>query len=182
MLTPATCWYFGLAFRSENSVNETAMNGNVYEIQKGLFKGRSSNSKTGRMKNGKIRVLLVQEEMPLAMWMVFVLTRVGCDVDAVHTAKKGLKLASEKKFDLIALDTKFSDACGFSLCSELKQRHISRKTPIIFISASPDPGSIAESKTRGAVDYITKPFEITDFIYRIILHARAKPTRTGTSV
>ena len=151
------------------------MNGNIYEIQAALFKGRSSGSKTGSMKNGKIRVLLVEDETPLAMMMVFALTRIGCDVVAVHTGKKGLELAREQRFDLITLDIKLPDANGLDLCSELKQRHISRNTPIIFISGSSSPEDIAEGKKRGAADYITKPFDITDFIYRIVHHAKALP-------
>jgi DNA-binding response OmpR family regulator len=134
------------------------------------------------MKNGKIRVLLVENETPLAMMIVFSLTRIGCDVDAVHTGRKGLALAHKQKFDLIALDTKLPDTDGFSLCSELKRRRISQKTPIIFIFPSPAPEEIAESKKRGAVDYITKPFDMTDFIYRIVLHAKVKPCKPDVSV
>ena len=160
-------------------MNKKAMNGNFYEMRSGLFKGRSSNCERSSVNNGKIKVLLVEDEMPLAMIMVFALTRVGCDVDAVHTGKKGLKLASEKTFDLITLDIKLPDANGLDLCSELKERHISRKTPIIFISASPAPEDIAESKKRGAVDYITKPFDTTEFIYKVIYHARARGETEG---
>jgi PleD family two-component response regulator len=165
----------------KDSMNGKAMNGNVYKIQvqAGSFKGRCS--RTSGIKNGKIRVLLVENEMPLAMMMVFALTRVGCDVEAVHTGKKGLALAFEQRFDLIALDAKLPDMDGFNLCSELQQRRISRKTPIIVIFPDPDPENIAESSKRGAVDYIVKPFDMTDFIYRIVLHARAKSSQDTIS-
>jgi two-component system OmpR family response regulator len=156
----------------KDSMNGKAMSGNVYEMRAGLFKGRSSVGKTG-----KIKVLLVENETPLAMMMVFALTHAGVDVDAVHTAKKGIALACKQKFDLIALDTKLPDMDGFDLCSELRQRRISRKTPIILIFPSPAPEDIAESKRRGAVDYIVKPFDMTDFVYRIVLHARVKPSQ-----
>lgn len=152
------------------------MNGNVYEMQSGMFKGRSSGCETGSMKYGKIRILVVEDDTPLAMMMVFALTHAGCDVDAVHTGKKGLELAREHRFDLITLDIKLPDINGFDLCSELKQRHISRSTPIIFIFASPAPEDIAESKKRGAVDYITKPFDMTDLIYRVIFQCQGKAT------
>lgn len=160
------------------------MSGNVYEIQvqAGLFKGRSSNFKTGSAKKCNIKVLLVENETPLAMMIVFALTRVGFDVDAVHTGKKGLALAKEQRFDLIALDTKLPDADGLGLCSELRQRHISRKTPIIFISANPASEDITESKKRGVVDYIVKPFDMTDFIYRVVFHAKVKPMQPDVSV
>jgi CheY-like chemotaxis protein len=122
----------------------------------------------------KTRVLIVEDEAPLMMLMVHILTRVGCDVTAAHTGKKAIELAAERKFDLITLDLELPDTTGFEICSELKQRHISWKTPVIFISASPCPEDIDEAKKRGAVDYMTKPFEVTDFIYKVIYHARAR--------
>jgi DNA-binding response OmpR family regulator len=66
------------------------------------------------------------------------------------------------------------DSSGFVLCTELKQRHISRNTPIVFISASPSLEDLAESQKRGAVDYITKPFAHDDFIRRIVHHAKTQ--------
>jgi DNA-binding response OmpR family regulator len=124
--------------------------------------------------NGKKRILVVEDELPLAFLMVHVLTRVGCDVQMATTGKKAMELATEKHFDLITLDITLPDADGFSICSELKERHISRNTPVIFVSAKPGETDIQEGMRRGAVDYITKPFDVTDFIYRVISHAKVK--------
>ena len=129
--------------------------------------------------NKKTKILIVEDEAPLMMLMVSLLTRVGCDVQAAHTGKKAMELAAERKFDLITLDLELPDATGFEICSELKQRHISYKTPVIFISASPCQQDIDEAKKRGAVDYVTKPFEITEFIYKVIYHAKASQQLHG---
>ena len=153
------------------------MDGNVFDIRAGWFQGRGPHRKKDRMKIGRIRVLIIENETLLAMMMVFTLTRLGCNVDAVHTAKKGLALARKQSFDVIALDIKLPDAGGLEVCSELKTRHLSRKTPVIFISSSFSPEEIAEGKSLGAVDYLTKPFDMTDFIYRVVFHAKAKSPR-----
>jgi DNA-binding response OmpR family regulator len=121
----------------------------------------------------KTRILIVEDDTPLAMLMITVLMRVGFEVEAAHSGKKALELATEYKFDLITLDIGLPDANGFEICSELKQRHISRHTPIIIVSANPLPGDMAEGTKRGAVDFITKPFDITDFIYKVIFHTKA---------
>jgi DNA-binding response OmpR family regulator len=123
---------------------------------------------------GKAKILIVEDELELAFLMTLVLTRVGCDVEAVCTGKKAMKLASETKFDLITLDIELPDMSGFEVCTKLKERHISRNTPVIFISARPCATDIQEGMKRGAVDYITKPFDLTDFIYRVILCAKIK--------
>lgn len=123
----------------------------------------------------KRKILIVEDEIALACLMIAALTRAGCDVEAACTGKKAMKIAAENRFDLITLDIKLPDVSGFELCSELKQRHISRNTPIIFVSGSHSPEDMAEGRKLGAVDYIAKPFEITDFVYRIVRHAKTPP-------
>lgn len=128
--------------------------------------------------SNKTKILIVEDEIPLALLMVDVLSRVGCDVEIATTGKKGMEMAKDTKFDLITLDISLPDADGFVLCSELKERHISRNTPVIFISAKPCETDFQEGMRRGAVDYITKPFDVTDFIYRVISHAKVKACQT----
>jgi DNA-binding response OmpR family regulator len=122
----------------------------------------------------KTKILVVEDETPVAMMMVHILTRAGCDVQAAHTGRKGMELALETKFDLITLDVDLPDINGFDVCSELKLRHISRNTPIVFISARPFEENKERSLEVGAADYITKPFEADDFIFRIISLAKIK--------
>jgi DNA-binding response OmpR family regulator len=121
------------------------------------------------------KILIVEDEMPLAMLMINVLTMVGCDVEAAHTGKKALEKAAETKFDLITLDISLPDADGFFLCKELKQRHISRNTPVIFISASPHEDHRQQSLRLGAVDYIEKPFNAGNFVSRLLSHIKKTP-------
>ena len=143
-----------------------SQNGRIEQRLHGLF-----------MKN-RTKVLIVEDELQLAFLMTNVLTRIGCDVETVCTGKKAMELASEIKFDLITLDIGLPDVSGFEVCTKLKERHISRNTPVIFISARPCETDIQEGMKRGAADYITKPFEVTDFVYRIILHAKVKTNQT----
>jgi DNA-binding response OmpR family regulator len=135
-------------------------------------KSKSYEPRHGFMK-GKTRILIVEDETPLACWMMSVLMHAGCDVETARTGKRAIDLASENRFDLITLDIKLPDTNGFEICRELRQRHISRRTPVIFISASSREEDMAEAKEKGAVEYITKPFEVTDFIYKVIYHAKA---------
>ena len=123
----------------------------------------------------KPNILIVEKETPVAMMMVHVLSRAGCNTLVARTGEKGMKLAQENKFDLIVLDVDLPDISGFEICRELKQRHYSRHTPVVFISGRPCEQDIQSALELGAVDYIIEPFEETDFIFRII--SRVK--RTG---
>jgi DNA-binding response OmpR family regulator len=46
------------------------------------------------------------------------------------------------------------------------------QTPIVFVSGQPCEQDVQQGLELGAADYITKPFEMTDFIFRIISHAK----------
>jgi DNA-binding response OmpR family regulator len=124
----------------------------------------------------KSKILIVEGEVPLAMLMISVLTMVGCNVEAAHTGLKALEKAAETKFDLITLDISLPDTNGFFLCEKLKQRHISRNMPVIFISADPCDEDREQSLKLGAVDYIEKPFEPGNFVSRLFSHLEKAPT------
>ena len=106
----------------------------------------------------KAKILIVEDELPLACLMVAALTQAGCNVEAACTGEKAMKIASQNRFDLITLDIELPDITGFEICSELKQRHISRNTPIVFVSGKCSLEDQQRGLDAGAVDYITKPF------------------------
>ena len=120
----------------------------------------------------KKRILVVEDEMPVALMMVFLLTRAGYAVTTACNGQEGMRLATATPFDLITLDVDLPGIKGFEICRELKQRHISHRTPIIFITGRADEESRQHAFELGAVDYIEKPFEATNLIFRIANHIR----------
>ncbi|MGA9779020.1 MAG: response regulator [Verrucomicrobiia bacterium] len=124
------------------------------------------------MKN-KLKILIVEDDTPLAMMMVHVLTRAGCDVVVANTGRKGMELAQENKFDIITLDIDLTDINGFEICRELKQKHHSRHTPVVFVSGRPCEQDIQRGLELRAVDYITKPFGV-EFVPRLLSHIQGK--------
>jgi len=122
----------------------------------------------------QVKVLLVENTTAVAMLMTYLLSSAGCDVVVARTGEKGLEMALKSQFDLIALNRDLSDLDGFHICSELKQRHFSRHTPIVFIAGQPCETDRRHALGLGAADYIARPFEVTDFIFRIVSHAKAK--------
>ena len=126
---------------------------------------------------GKAKILIIEDDTPVAMMMVNVLSRAGCDVQVANTGQKGMELARENKFDLITLDVDLPDISGFEICSELKQRHLSYHTPIVFVSGRPCENDRQRGLDLGAVDYITKPFDARDFVSRLLSQVgRARET------
>jgi len=106
--------------------------------------------------------------MPIALLMVNLLSRAGCDVELARTGKAGIAFAQESKFDLITLEVDLPDISGFGICSDLKQRHYSRHTPVVFVSAHSSLEDQQHGLDVGAADYITKPFETFEFAPRLL--------------
>jgi DNA-binding response OmpR family regulator len=119
----------------------------------------------------KAKILIVEDDAPLAKMLAFLLTRAACEVSVAHTGKEGMQLAQESKFDLITLDIDLPDMNGFEICREIKQRHFSRQTPVVFVSGRPCEQDIKRGLEVGAVGYITKPFGM-EFATRLLSHIK----------
>jgi len=91
----------------------------------------------------------------------------------VMTAKSGkiaLKRVAYVKPDLILLDVNMPGMDGFETCLHLKQNEATKDTPIIFITAKVETVDKVKGLEIGAVDYITKPFQIKEVIARVNKH------------
>lgn len=117
---------------------------------------------------GKVKILLVESETPLAMMLVASLAQAGCDVQVARTGEKGMELAFEQRFDVIILDADSPTVNAMEICSELKQRHISYQTPIVFIRSRATIEDQQRAFELGAADFIEKPFDVKDFISRVL--------------
>lgn|SRR5665213_1242079 len=126
--------------------------------------------------NRKSRILIVEDDMPVAMMMLFLLTRADCEATVATTEKKAMQLAEEGNFDLITLDVDLPDGNGFEICSRLKEHPRLRNTPVVFVSARCLIEDQQHGLDVGAADYITKPFETFEFAPRLLSHI--KPLRT----
>ena len=119
--------------------------------------------------NLKAKILIVEDDMPVAMMIAHLLTRAKCEVVVASTAKKGMQLAENGNFSLVTLDIHLPDSNGFEVCSRLKKNPRLRETPIVFVSG-PCGQDLQRSIDAGAADYIAKPFETLEFASRILAH------------
>ena len=122
--------------------------------------------------NRVVKILIVEDDMPVAMMIAYLLTRAQCEVAFAHTAKKGMQLAEAGDFDLITLDVDLPDGNGFNLCGHLKAHPRLSGTPIVFVSARCCIEDQQHGLDVGAADYITKPFETFEFASRLLSHIK----------
>ena len=122
----------------------------------------------------KARILVIENEPAVLMMVVSRLTQAGCDVEAAWNAQAGMQKARTGDFDLITLEIDLPGMNGFEMCRRLKGNSRLSDTPVVFVSWRDSFEDQQQGLELGAADYITKPFEMTDFIFRIISNAKPK--------
>ena len=92
---------------------------------------------------------------------------IECDGIIWHSemfGKNSVKLATEYKPDLILLDLDLPDIHGNIVLIQLKANPKTRNIPVVVISADALPKQIEQMLQAGAMDYLTKPFDVDEFI------------------
>ncbi len=82
------------------------------------------------------------------------------------------KSAKIKKPALILADIHMPEMSGYEFCKILKEDETLKPVPVIFISALHESSSKGEAFSCGGVDYITKPFQLTEVLARVDIHLR----------
>lgn len=94
---------------------------------------------------------------------------------------KAIEYTKSNRLDLILLDILMPEMDGFEVCQRLKENPVTRMVPIIFITAIDDPDHKRKGLEIGAVDYITKPFDISEVRARVKTHLSLKITQEELS-
>lgn len=101
----------------------------------------------------------------------------GFEIAVATNGEEAIDWANSDDFDLILLDIMMPGVDGFQVCNVLKSTEKTRNIPIIFLTAKIDIESILSGFDRGAVDYITKPFNSAELLARVKTHIELKKAR-----
>ena len=83
-----------------------------------------------------------------------------------------LEMVLEEPPDLILLDIMMPGMDGFEVCEKLKTIPATAQIPFIFLSGKSDKEDIDKGMELGALDYIIKPFDLTDVQDRVRKHLK----------
>ncbi|MDC7224351.1 MAG: response regulator, partial [Spirochaetales bacterium] len=89
------------------------------------------------------------------------------DVIIARDGNQALRIVSRKKPDLILLDIVMPLMDGYEVCSELKSNPETTNIPVIFLTGLANQLDKSRGFNLGAVDYITKPFNIVEVKARV---------------
>jgi DNA-binding NtrC family response regulator len=130
-----------------------------------------SSSETGR-----IRLLLVDDEVGFATVMAKRLNRRDIEVTTAHNGSQGIQSLRQSKFDIAVLDLKMEDMDGIEVLKifKLMDPHM----PVIMLTGHGSEKSAKEGIQEGAYDYLTKPYEFDDLLEKIRQGARSAGKRS----
>lgn len=116
------------------------------------------------------KLLLIEDDMPLAMATSFAIETEGFEVTHVTTLKEaGAKLNSDS-FSLVLLDANLPDGDGYTFCKGIREQGFT--LPVIFLTALDQEVNVIQGLEVGADDYVTKPFRVRELISRIKANIR----------
>ncbi len=113
------------------------------------------------------RILIIEDERPLVEILQINLAREGFETSSARDGAEGLKLAQATVPDLILLDLMLPGRSGLDVCRDLKSSPVTRKIPVIMITAKSEESDQLIGFATGADDYVTKPFSVKVLIQRI---------------
>ncbi|MDF2438439.1 MAG: two-component system response regulator [Bacteroidota bacterium] len=110
-------------------------------------------------------ILLAEDDLNLGVLLVDYLETEGFAVKLCKDGEIALKIFQSQPFELCLLDVMMPKLDGFSLAREI--RATNKKIPIIFITARSLKPDKLKGYDLGADDYITKPFDEEELLWKI---------------
>ena len=98
-----------------------------------------------------IKILIVEDEKPIADLIYLNLTNAGYQCEKVHDGLKAADLIEKNRYDLVLLDIMLPGADGYEILEYLKEYD----TPVIFVTAKADVKDRVKGLKLGAEDYLT---------------------------
>lgn len=111
------------------------------------------------------KILLVEDDQNFGDVLRSYLEMHEYDVNLATDGEMGLQAYKGDEYDLCILDVMMPKKDGFSLAKEIREKD--KETPIIFLTAKTLKEDVLEGFKIGADDYISKPFNSEELLYRV---------------
>jgi two-component system, OmpR family, response regulator TctD len=112
-----------------------------------------------------MRLLLVEDNPELAIWLTKALTSARYSVDCVADGAQGERILRTEDYDVVILDLGLPRLGGHELLKRLRAR--GSKVPVLVLTANTTLQARVTSLDLGADDYLAKPFELDELEARL---------------
>jgi PleD family two-component response regulator len=115
----------------------------------------------------RAHILIVEDERDTADMLAAYFESQGFQVMQAAWGQDAIEATAQTAPDLILLDIRLPDIDGYEVCRQLRQQRRTQDTPIIFLTEKRERMDKLQGLELGAVDYITKPFDIQELRLRV---------------
>jgi PleD family two-component response regulator len=112
-------------------------------------------------------ILIVEDDENTAEMLSAYFSSLDYRVSHTPWGQDAVKIATEALPDLVVLDIHLPDIDGYEVCRRLRNQRRTGHTPIIFLTERRERLDRLTGLELGAVDYITKPFDVQELRYRV---------------
>ena len=112
-----------------------------------------------------MRLLVIEDYVPLRKAVVRGLEEAGYTVDATGDGEEGLWYAQSGEYDLIVLDLMLPGLDGWSILRRLREE--GHQTHVLILTARDAVEDRVEGLDLGADDYLVKPFALEELLARV---------------
>lgn len=117
------------------------------------------------MNQRKIPLLLVEDEPHIAQGLIFNLEEEGYQISHVESGEQALEQLTKESYALIILDLALPGISGLEVCEQLREQE--NQIPILMLTARGTEQDRITGLSKGADDYLTKPFNLKEFLLRV---------------
>jgi two-component system, OmpR family, response regulator len=116
-------------------------------------------------KEDLMRILLVEDDLKIASFIVKGLKAAGYAVDHSKDGEEGLRLALAESYDTAIVDIMLPKLDGLTLIERMRKEKVN--TPVIILSAKGSIDDRVKGLQTGGDDYLTKPFGFSELLARV---------------
>ena len=131
------------------------------------------------LKDKDKKIVLIVDDEPTTILTLPEILRREYIVFIATNGKDALEIAGKEKNlpDIILLDVMMPGMSGYEVCKQLKNNPKTKNIPVIFVTVLDEPKLEEHGLVMGAVDYISKPFNLDIVMARVKTHLELKDHR-----
>lgn len=123
-------------------------------------------------------LILIVDDVPQNLQILrSTLQKSNYRIAAANNGEVALRYLQKNVPDLILLDVMMPMINGFDVCKQIKEQERLKDIPVIFLTARTEKDDVITGFNAGGVDYITKPFNMSELMSRVKTHISLKKAR-----
>jgi two-component system, OmpR family, response regulator ResD len=115
------------------------------------------------------KILIVEDDKQVRRLLTVLVRGAEIHIDEAVDGVEALEKLDQACYDLVILDRMMPRLDGLEVLKAMRERTLSKATPVIIVSAKVEDKDLLEGYGAGANYYIPKPFEPRDLIHSIEL-------------